>query len=361
MKKNQSHNFFINSRLSAVIDAQKNLLIWLEVFVICICLVVLVSLLLFFPKDLQAAQKFRILFFVEILIILVAIIFNLRDHYVLSSSLFVLASLIGPWWSAFIDSTMFEGNLLPLVFTTLPIYFSSIFSPVFITLIIGFLQMLSMTLLITKGNLALSNGASSLFFYVVFIFFLNVIFNFINRDNQNKIRTLLKQLTEEALRDSLTGLNNRRFLFDYLEKEFARLQREKEPLSILVCDIDDLKKMNDTCGHLAGDSILISFSNLLGQSFRQSDVICRYGGDEFIIVMSGIGIKHAHQRAVELKEKVDNVNLNQDCVELDHTTISVGIACYPQHGENTEALIKKADRALYEAKKNGKNRIEVAT
>jgi len=305
-------------------------------------------------------QKFRVLFFVEILIILVAIIFNLSDQYAFSSGLFVLASIIGPWWSAFTDSTMFEGNFLPLVFATLPIYFSSIFSPVFITLIIGFLQVLSMTLFITSGSLALSNGASRLFFYVVFIYFFNVIFNFINRDNRNKNKKLLEQLAKEALCDPLTGLNNRRFLYEYLEKEIARLQRKKEPLSILICDIDNFKTLNDNCGHSIGDSILVLFSNLLKQNFRQSDVICRYGGDEFIIVMSGSDINESHQRAIEMKEKLDNIQFEEDCVEKNHFTISVGIACCPQHGENADALILNADNALYKAKKNGKNLIKIA-
>jgi diguanylate cyclase (GGDEF)-like protein len=165
-------------------------------------------------------------------------------------------------------------------------------------------------------------------------------------------------LKDFANRDPLTGMLNRRFPFEYLYKEFARLKRIKGVLSIVIFDVDDFKYFNDKFGHDCGDEILISISKIILSNFRESDVCCRYGGDEFLIAMSGANRKEAKKRIEKLQRMIAEENYNSLCQEKINVTISVGIAAYPRNGESVDDVIKAADQALYLAKERGKNRIE---
>ncbi len=171
-----------------------------------------------------------------------------------------------------------------------------------------------------------------------------------------EIERLQDDLRNQAMHDPLTGLYNRRYLVDTLAREIARAQRDWVPLSVLVCDIDFFKRINDTYGHQMGDQYLLAVASLLNANARASDVVCRYGGEEFVLVLPGAALGDAAKRAEELRLK---------CAALvvppsEHTiTLSVGIATYPMHGQNAATLINHADRALYHAKHTGRNRVVV--
>jgi diguanylate cyclase (GGDEF)-like protein/PAS domain S-box-containing protein len=174
----------------------------------------------------------------------------------------------------------------------------------------------------------------------------------------NEIQTLQATLREQAIRDPLTGLYNRRYLYEMLERETARAQRDNYPISVAMIDIDHFKDFNDKHGHQAGDEILMALGNLLLRSTRQGDIACRYGGEEFIIIMPEAQEDDAKRRADEICR--DFANLRIDPVQADlAATLSIGIALYPQGGDDMTRVIKAADAALYQAKQAGRNRVQV--
>ena len=163
-------------------------------------------------------------------------------------------------------------------------------------------------------------------------------------------------LIELATHDALTGLYNRRFMNDALQREIARANREAIPVSILMLDIDHFKYFNDAFGHEAGDLVLVSLSGLLRQSIRESDVACRYGGEEFIVIMPGASVEDARRRAEILCQDFSAVRIGSEGLSA---TISIGLAVYPQHGVGVDELLRSVDSALYTAKAAGRNCVRV--
>ena len=174
-----------------------------------------------------------------------------------------------------------------------------------------------------------------------------------------EIKLLQDELRKQAIRDPLTGLFNRRYLFETFERELARAQRDTYPVSVMMLDIDLFKEINDTFGHQAGDDALKSLGHLLEKSVRQGDIVCRYGGDEFIVIMPGSYARDSQRRAETLrKNAAKNFIMASD--QKVSITISVGIAIYPEQGNDTYSIIKAADDALYAAKKAGRNIVCIA-
>ena len=313
----------------------------------------------FCPSSRRVTQNYVVLISTEIILLLIAIKLYQHNKLACSSNLLIFIGVIGPWWSAIIDPTIINGNLFPLIYITIPILFTSFFSPVSTSIVIGVLQILVFTTFIYLGDFDLSMGASSLFFFIIFIFAISLIINIQNRNNRQIISLQVDKLKEQAIRDPLTCLYNRRFLNEFLKKEFARLERVSGKLSIIIFDIDNFKHFNDTYGHNCGDEILITISNLLKNNFRKSDVNCRYGGDEFLIALSDSSPKQTEIRAKNLQNLITEKKFDYFNKDEMPVTISVGIATYPDHGNTVDDVLKAADQALYKAKKLGKNRIEL--
>lgn len=173
-----------------------------------------------------------------------------------------------------------------------------------------------------------------------------------------KIEQLRAELHELAIRDPLTGLYNRRYLNDSLEREFSRAQRESLPVSLLMMDIDHFKIINDSHGHQLGDKFLIAIADLLKKNSRSSDIACRYGGEEFILVLPGTDTQAAYARAEHFRTKFAQIRISHDMKDLS-ITVSMGVASYPVHSTTAEDLINKADLALYQSKHNGRNRVTI--
>lgn len=173
-----------------------------------------------------------------------------------------------------------------------------------------------------------------------------------------EIEKLQAELREQSLRDPLTGLYNRRFLDCTLGGEILRAERGHTPLSIMVADIDHFKHINDAYGHQAGDQFLIQIANLLTRSTRGSDFVCRYGGEEFLLVLPGTSAEAARQRADEIRLKCTELVFQEGGEDLA-ISMSVGVATYPVHGWKAEEIITKADKAMYQSKAAGRNRVTV--
>ncbi|MBU0469069.1 MAG: GGDEF domain-containing protein [Candidatus Omnitrophica bacterium] len=158
------------------------------------------------------------------------------------------------------------------------------------------------------------------------------------------------ELENLAVTDSLTGLYNNRYFKDRLDQEIERSKRYKKPLCLLMIDIDDFKKCNDTHGHLEGDCLIIEISKMLTKESRLADIVCRYAGDEFVIILPEADVVRAKIYANKIRVAVNELELK--C----KPSISIGI-CELAIGMDTTSIIDKADKAMYKAKHAGKNRI----
>lgn len=173
-----------------------------------------------------------------------------------------------------------------------------------------------------------------------------------------EIQSLQAKLREQASRDALTGLFNRRHLSDIMDRELARCTRDGQPLSLLMIDIDHFKHINDTLGHQVGDDVLRQSARLLDERTRASDLLFRYGGEEFLLVMSGDAVS-AREVAEELRQRFAASPLTSGSHPV-MATLSIGVSTFADHGVNYDSLVQAADLALYRAKDAGRNRVEVA-
>lgn len=174
----------------------------------------------------------------------------------------------------------------------------------------------------------------------------------------SQITALQENLRELSIRDSLTGLYNRRYLDETTERELSRAKRENYPVSVMMIDIDHFKDFNDSYGHKAGDAVLIAFSSLLQANIRQGDIACRYGGDEFVLILPGAQLQDAENRAEKIRKQLNSLSVKHETVDLI-VKISLGLAIYPWHGSTVDEIIRAADTALYEAKQSGRDRVHV--
>jgi len=166
---------------------------------------------------------------------------------------------------------------------------------------------------------------------------------------------LRETLHIQSIRDPLTGLYNRRYMEESLERELRRADRKQRPLAALMLDLDHFKRYNDTLGHAAGDAMLRAIGNFLQSRMRKDDIVCRYGGEEFTIIMPESSLDIATQRAERLREDLKRLEISLNGQFLGSVTFSVGIACFPEHGTTSEQILHCADLALYRAKAAGRD------
>jgi diguanylate cyclase (GGDEF)-like protein/PAS domain S-box-containing protein len=171
-----------------------------------------------------------------------------------------------------------------------------------------------------------------------------------------EIQGLHQLLQEQTIRDGLTGLFNRRYLDETLPREMSRAKRDGYPLAVMMIDIDHFKQINDTYGHAGGDEALRALAAIFRQSAREGDIACRYGGEEFAIMLPRMSIEAALARAEKWRLGIESTQVQHGDLKI-HFTISAGVAGYPDHASDYETLIERADLALYASKNSGRNRI----
>ncbi len=165
-----------------------------------------------------------------------------------------------------------------------------------------------------------------------------------------------EEIYKMSILDGLTGVHNKRYFLEFLEKEIARARRHASPMSLIMFDIDHFKKVNDTHGHLAGDAVLKELGRRLKPEVRREDVLARYGGEEFACVLVSTTLKRAIEFAEEMRILVARQPFATDTIELP-ITVSIGVAELDDSMKNPEELIAKTDANLYEAKHKGRNRV----
>ena len=171
---------------------------------------------------------------------------------------------------------------------------------------------------------------------------------------------LRESLRSQAIRDPLTGLFNRRYMEESLDRELKRAKRKQVQVGMIMIDIDHFKKFNDSYGHAAGDYLLRELGVFLNSLIRGEDIASRYGGEEFIIILPEASREETMQRAEQIRRDVKNLNLSNHFQAQDPMTLSVGVAIYPQHGGDAENILRAVDAALYQAKREGRDHVAIA-
>jgi diguanylate cyclase (GGDEF)-like protein len=171
---------------------------------------------------------------------------------------------------------------------------------------------------------------------------------------------LHETLRSQSIRDPLTGLFNRRFMEESLELELRRAVRNQRPLSVIMLDLDGFKRFNDSHGHDAGDALLRELGALLQGNIRAEDIACRYGGEEFTLIMPEGSAEIAAQRAELLRAAIKKLEVEHRGRTLGSVTASLGVAVFPEHGRTRDALLEAADAALYLSKGAGGDKVTLA-
>ncbi|MDP1998505.1 MAG: sensor domain-containing diguanylate cyclase [Rhodoferax sp.] len=205
----------------------------------------------------------------------------------------------------------------------------------------------------TEANRTLAMAGSFLVLSLLLGGFLFRLIGRAKKDGQ-RVADLQQLLQEQAIRDPLTGLYNRRYLKETLPRELSRAHREGYPLALVLIDLDYFKSVNDTYGHAVGDEVLKTISAIFIQSARESDIVCRYGGEEFLIALPRMSPEQALLRVQAWRIELAQTDIHVGDAMLK-VTLSAGIAVYPVHGADTDFLVARADEALYRAKDLGRN------
>jgi diguanylate cyclase (GGDEF)-like protein len=171
---------------------------------------------------------------------------------------------------------------------------------------------------------------------------------------------LRERLRQQSIRDPLTGLFNRRYLEETFERELHRAEREARPVGIIMLDLDHFKQFNDDLGHEAGDHLLRELGCLLRTQVRGADIPCRYGGEEFTIILPGASLEVARDRAQVICQAVNQMQVTFAGQPLQRVTLSAGVAVFPDHGATADQVLRAADAALYRAKHLGRHRVHAA-
>src|SRR6185436_4294220 len=172
-----------------------------------------------------------------------------------------------------------------------------------------------------------------------------------------ELKRALQDLQEQAITDPLTGLLNRRYLREYLPRELVRARRNGSTLAVVIVDLDYFKRVNDTYGHEAGDLVLKELGALLLGHIRGSDIACRFGGEEFALVLPEASLEGARQKAEAVRAAIKKLDLNYRDKRIHALTASFGVALFPDHADDADALMRIADEALYQAKGAGRDQV----
>jgi diguanylate cyclase (GGDEF)-like protein len=342
-------------------EKKQPILFWTQLTLILFLLITLI--LVVFVNDNSRENFYVLLLFGLMLLLFIALALNVSGQYKRSAILTVIATVIGPWGSILLDPTIFQGDFIPLVYISLSIQLCAILLSVKPTIIIAILQLCMLIFCIFLHDALKEINWPSLVSFVIATSGISIVVSFVNHKQIEKIEKQKQrlqqneiQLREAVIRDSLTELYNRRYMMTAINKEINRAARNKHSLGIIMADIDRYKAINDTFGHTYGDYVLSLVAEILEKNTRDFDIVCRYGGDEFVLVLPDSSLSDALKRAEHLRQIIENTDFTFDGKNIK-VSLSFGVAAYPEYGMSGEVLLQSADKALYVAKENGRNKV----
>ncbi len=283
---------------------------------------------------------------------------NLKGRYNASAWATMLGIAAAPWASLALDPKILQGDIIPLIYIVLSIQLCATFLSEWFTAAIAAAQLLAVViLLIVNPNFASVNWPSFCAF-IVCASVIGITTSFITRKHMEQIEAQNQALkaSEEQLRilstrDPLTGQYNRRYMEETLAREIDRVRRKDLPLGLMITDLNNFKEINDTQGHIAGDSVLRHTALLLNGFARKSDVVCRFGGDEFVMIFPECAQDVVEARRDEIIQALAAAPCVGDDKDVGCVSMSFGIAMMPRDGVTSAELLKAADDALYASKK----------
>lgn len=353
--------------LPASTQRRANLLAWLLLFIILISLLTSLVVFLYNPAGSVRRTVYGLLLTGFLILTSLAFILNRRGRYQWASAITILLAVLAPWTALLFDPLILLGDFVPLNYVLFPILLSSILMRPRMTILFTVVQMIGLILVATIAPSENMINWPSLLIFVFFASVFSIIHNIIRDRDLAQIdqqTALLKaneiNLREQSIRDPLTTLFNRRYLKETMEREIRRSERDGSPVGLIMIDLDHFKLFNDSHGHPAGDALLREFGLLLKNHVRQADIACRYGGEEFVLLMPGAPLEITCLRAQQVVDKVRGLKIVYQGLVLDGVTISAGVASFPQHGSSGQDLLEEADVALYQAKAAGRDRIFVS-
>jgi diguanylate cyclase (GGDEF)-like protein len=345
-----------------------HLLAWLLLFIILLAAIALIQVLVFNPPSSPRRGLYLLLIVGLSALAVVAYRLNRTGHYGISAGMAVALAAIGPWGSAALDPAVARGDFVPLAYVVIPVLLASVLLRPVVTGVLAALQLSVLALVPLVFPATASINWPSLISFVAFTSVLSVAASVISRRDLAQIDEQTRQLaTSEAqqrefsIHDPLTNLFNRRYLEETLLRELQRAERDSVPLSIIMMDIDHFKRFNDTLGHAAGDAVLQDIGGLLTRAIRAADIACRYGGEEFVLVLPDASLEVAAMRAELVRDAVKNLRVERSGLVLGPVTVSLGVAVFPDNGCDGESVLRSADSALYRAKDQGRDQVVVAS
>lgn len=290
--------------------------------------------------------------------------YNKHGKYMIAAWITTICMIAGPWISILLDPNILNGDVIPFVYVGLSIQLCAILLSERATLFLSAIQLLGVLAAFLLSPKLASINWPSLFAFIVFTAAIGISTGYTNRKQLEQIdqqhQTLLNneaQLRELSLRDSLTGLYNRRYMEESFDREIERIRRGNGQLAVIMTDVDRFKAINDTYGHVMGDAVLAFIANYFLKNTRSSDIVCRYGGDEFILILPDCSREEATERAEFMRSSISASEVKLQGKKVSPLTLSFGIAVLPADGATRQTLIASADAALYAAKQAGRNRV----
>jgi len=361
---NRVANFLISFRAKHALSEVRsavNLLVFQLIYLVLLSATILLCLLV----DQGGRLRFYLLLLGGLFVtISIALAFNLRGRLNVSTWFTAPCMVFGPWLSILLDPNVFAGDFVPLIYVAMSVQLCSILLRERLTIIIAVIQLVGVIAVIFISPALSQLNWPSLVAFIVFTTVIGVLYGISNKRQLEEIEKQRNQLVlDEAklrdlsVRDSLTGMYNRRYMEETFDREIQRAIRKQQPLSVIMADIDGFKNINDTAGHVLGDEALIKVSSLLMKSIRASDVACRFGGDEFCLIMPDCTLEEGINRANALRSAIECLDTAYE-VSKEPITLSFGVAALPDNGMTREALLGAADGALYSAKHAGRNRVK---
>ena len=293
-----------------------------------------------------------------LVILLAAMYLNRTERYNASAWITMILMSAAPWAALIFDPRILEGDVIPLIYIVLSIHLCATFLNEWATSAIAVVQLIAIAILLLVNPSFADVNRVSFLAYIVSAAVIGITTSFITRKHIEQIeaqnaalRESEEQLRILSTRDPLTGQYNRRYMEETLAREIDRVIRKKLPLGLMILDLDDFKGINDSQGHMAGDAVLRHIAQLLGEIIRSSDVVCRFGGDEFVLIFPECEKTVVEARRDEIIRKTTESPCQCDGCEVHTISISFGIASLPEDGVTAAALLKAADTALYASKR----------
>lgn len=316
------------------------------------------------PSGTQRHALYGGLILAVIALLATALALNRSGRYRAAASLTVIGALLAPWAAALIDPAVFSGDFVPLTYVVVPVLLCGILLSAAVTALVGIGQVVA--LIVCASLLAAKDPINwpSLCIMVLMVSALSIVANLMIKKDLDQITTqnrLLEErealLREQSVRDHVSGLFNRRYLEETLERELRRAGRDGSQVGVIMLDLDHFKELNDAYGHAAGDLVLQEVGALLRANLRYADIACRYGGDELTLILPKASRKVVTERAELLRRKVAALQLAGDDDSLPVVTFSAGVAVYPDDGRSAAEVLAAGDEALYRAKREGRDRV----